>query len=256
MEIPGKMQVTLVTHYGEKAGNLLELIRLCQDKLSELLLSAFRPYELEQAHGTIIGLEGCRVENQIKNGNFLNHGGQTRFMAPEELLAFLRSSEIPLLNVRIGGYRHDKEWGFLSRNKHPYLRSFSIQGPIAVAMGWPVNGETFPNTLDKLRRRFNEVNVLHSWHRKETDIDNDFFFVLGRVDRRFVDETRLQQVEEEMRLLFAGLSNVTIPIHQGVLSLVGYLDTQLPVPTSCSFRIDNPELDTERLLNLYPVCET
>lgn len=197
------MQVTLVSFYGEKNGKVVEFIRFCQDKLSKLLLSAFRPYEMEQVHATIIGLEGCRLEDKIKNENFHSFSKEERFMSAVELLDYLRSDDFPSFNIRIGGYRHHEDYGFLSQSKHPYLRSFSIQSSIAVAMGWPYDDENFPDTLERLRRHFNELNILHRWHRKPSEKDNDFYFVLGRVDRRFVGDIQIQQVEEEMRLFLA-----------------------------------------------------
>lgn len=260
LEIPGRMQVTLVSFYGEKSGKVMELIRFCQDKLSELLLSAFRPYELEQVHATIIGLEGCRLGDKIKNENFQSFGKAERLMSTVELLEFLRSDDFPAFDIRIGSYRHHEDYGFLSQGKHPYLRSFSIQssiaqGSIAVAMGWPCDNDKFPDTLESLRRHFNELNVLHRWHRKPGEKDNDFYFVLGRVDRRFVSDVRIHQVEEEMRLSLAGINNMTLPVNKDVLSIVGFLDTQLPPQTSCSFKIDDADLNDNRLLKLYPSCE-
>jgi hypothetical protein len=256
MEIPGWMQATLVAYYGDKTGNLLDMIRACQNKLSELLLASFRPYELEQVHGTIIGLEGCRVGDSIRNENFRKFRKEERLMSPEKLLEFLRSDEFTSFKIRVGGYRHHLDYGFLSRSKHPYLRSFSIQGEIAVAMGWPFDGDSFPDVLDKLRYRFNDLNVLHAWHRKQGDIDNDFYFVLGRVDRRFLSDVQIQRVEEEMRLFLAGINTLIFPIDKAALSIVGFLDTQLPIQTSCSFRITDQTLNASKFLSLYPSCET
>ena len=256
MEIPGKMQLTLVSYYGEKTKPALDLIRLCQDKLSAMLLSAFRPYELEQVHGTIIGLEGCRVGSLIRNDNFSSNRGEDRQMSPAELLRYLRSNEFPSFSIRVGGFRHYKDWGFVSRSQHPYLRSFSIHGSIAVAMGWPIEGDSFTDTLDKLRHKFNEINVLHKWHKKEGDKDNDFFFVLGHVDLRSISAVQLQGVQEEMRLFLAGLNDVIIPINKEVLSIVGYLDAHLPIETSCSFKTNDSQLNPERILHLYPDCGT
>lgn len=173
-------------------------------------------------------------------------------MSPEKLLDFLRSDKFPAFNIRVGGYREDLNYGFLSQNKHPYFRSFSIQNEIAVAMGWPFDGDRFPNTLDTLRHDFNKVNVLHRWHRTPEAIDNDFYFVLGRVDRRFLSEAVIRKVENEMRDFMAGLNNRVFTIDQTVLSIIGYLDTQLPVQTSCSFKIADPALDSRKLLDLYP----
>jgi hypothetical protein len=249
------MQVTLVSYYGEKSGKVLEFIRCCQDELSRLLLSAFRPYEVEQVHATIIGLEGCRLGGKIRNENFGTFYQEERFMSAGELLDVLRSNDFPSFDIRIGGYRHHEDYGFLSQSRHPYLRSFSVQGSIAVAMGWPYDEEQYSDVLERLRRRFNELNILHRWHRKPSDEDNDFYFVLGRVDRRFVSDIQIKQVEEQMRLFLTGVNDLKIPVTKDALSIVGFLDTQLPPQTSVSFKIGDAELTESRLLKLYPTCE-
>lgn len=170
LEIPGKMQVTLVAFYGEKPKELLHLIQYLQNLLAERLLSAFHPYQLEQVHGTIIGLEGHRGDTSIHNLN------SDAAVAPSLLLSFLRSPDFRPTTVRIGGYRHYHEYPFQSRGMHPYLRSFSIQGAIAVAMGWPASESQFPTSLDELRRQFeSRLAVRHKWHRKPGDVDNCVF---------------------------------------------------------------------------------
>jgi len=245
------MQVTLVSHYGPKSGKVLELVRVCQETLSKNLGAAFRPYEVEQVHGTIIGLEGQQVGNTIQNQNSEKIALPNCAVDPNRLLQFLRTGLVSSLEIRVGGFRHDVNWGFTSQGSHPYLRSFSIQKEIAVAIGWPVQEGAFPLTLDGMRRSFNSLNVVHKWHQKPGDVDNDFFFALGRVDRRFVSDTQVHAVEEHIRVLLAGLKDTTFPVNRNTLSIVGYLDAQLPAATSCSFAINDPELNPTRLLDLY-----
>ena len=50
-------------------------------------------------------------------------------------------------------------------------------------MGWPNEDGSYPNSLDLLRRTFREYGISHKWHRTDDEIDNDFFFVLGTIDR-------------------------------------------------------------------------
>lgn len=246
------MQVTLVSHYGPKSGKVLELVRVCQRTLSEALGAAFDPYELEQVHGTIIGLEGTRAGGNIKNRNSEKLALADCDVDPDTLLQFLRTN-LALLNIRVGGFRPEVNWGFTSQGRHPYSRSFSIQQEIAVAMGWPVEAGTFPLTLDTLRRSFNSLNVVHKWHKQPADVDNDFFFVLGRVERSSISETQVRAVEEEIRVLLASLKDTIFPVDRDTLSIVGYVDAQLPTATSLAFAINDPELDATRLLDLYSV---
>ena len=247
LELPGQMQVTLVSFYGEeKPAELAQLIISLQDMLASALGSGFRAYELRQVHGTLVGIEGYRVGTAIQN---LNSGLQ---VDARSLLSFIRSDDFPSIQVRVGGYQHHKEFPFKSRGMHPYLRSFSVQGDIAVATGWPINSG-FPNSIDDLRRRFDsELNVRHKYHRRQDDRDNDFFFALGRIDRRRTDALQLQGVVEQARSSLAGLDGVLATVSADTLRLVAYLDPQLPTETSAWFAIKDPALTAERFLALYP----
>lgn len=242
------MQTTLVSHYGEKPEDVALYVKRCQDKLKTLLPYVFTPYELAQVHGTIIGLEGCQTNNQIENMNFREYRKEIRLIEPSQLLAFLRSSGIPSFDVQIGGYAETTNYGFHSQGKHPYLRTFSIQGLIAVAMGWPVDGS---NVLDDFRRSFNQFNVLHKWHKNESDIDNDFFLVLGQIDRESVTDARIADVESRMRQYMANTRPVTVTVNQTSLQLICYLDTQLPLNTSRAYAVNDSELTSDRFLQCY-----
>jgi hypothetical protein len=245
VELPGQMQVTLVAFYGDKPPELAQLITYLQDTLASSLGAAFRPYQLEQVHGTLVGLEGNRTGSTIQN---VNSGLP---VDASRLLSFLRS-DFPSITVRVGGYPRHQEFPFTSRGMHPYLRSFSVQDEIALAMGWPVDSGAV-NSLDHLRWRFaSELNVRHKWHKQEGDCDNDFFFVIGRVDRRLLNTTRLQGVAEHVRVSLAGLDGVLATIGPATLRLVAYLDPQLPTETSLWLAVDDPTLTAARLLALYP----
>jgi hypothetical protein len=244
----GKMQVTLVSHYGEKPDELEGLIRSCQELLSFGLAARFRPYPVEQVHGTIIGLEGHRKSGRLLNRN---SGKQVH---PKALLRFLRE-QFPVIEIRIGGYRHRASYGFQSRGTHPYFRSFSIQGKIAVAMGWPVQGDTFPNSIDDLRWRFSrDFGVRHKWHKTKDAVDNDFFLVLGRVEES-IDRFRLDHAVTEVRTFLSGLEGVHVRIEKDTLRVVAYMDDQLPPETSWVFSVDDPLLTSDRLLAYYPMSD-
>ena len=174
------MQLTFVSHYGPKPAPFVEKIRLLQSMIAEQLGGRFEPYTVEQVHGTVIGLEGARFETRIRNENSAFRGTE-RFIDFQGLLDFLRTRPEFDWDVRIGGYDLACDYGFTSAGQHPFLRSFSIRGEIAVAMGWPQSLGTVVPSLDELRRAFQQFGALHKWHQCESDVDNDFFFVLGRV---------------------------------------------------------------------------
>jgi hypothetical protein len=242
------MQVTLVAHYGDKPAALSTLVQHLQGKMHELLGPAFRAYELEQVHGTVIGLEGCRVGTRVMNQHSrspLNLRGA---------LEFLHGSRFRPISVQIGGYHASGAYPFQSRNTHPYLRSFSIQGDVAVAMGWPNEGGRYPNSLDQLRRAFQEYGIGHKWHRTGNDVDNDFFFVVGTIDRGMTDATALESTTQIVRAELASCGETLIEIDRNTLQLVGYSNPQLPRGASCWFGLDELDL-VARLEVLYPECQ-
>jgi len=240
------MQVTLVTHYGEKPDDLAALILNCQELLSLRLASSFRPYQLEQVHGTIIGLEGHQQSGRLLNRN---SGEQ---VDPKALLRFLRK-QFPSIDIRIGGFNDWANYAFQSRGTHPYLRSFSIQGKIAVAMGWPVQGDAFPNSMDDLRWKFcRDLGLRHKWHNTEDAVDNDLFFVLGRVEES-IRADRLHHAMTEVRAFLSSLDGLFVRIEKDTLRVVAYMDEQLPLETSSVYSVDDPLLTPDRLLSYYPV---
>jgi hypothetical protein len=243
-----RLQVTLVSHYGEKPPRLSALVRYLQQKLLDLFGPLYRPYEIAQVHGTIIGLGGCRLGETVRNAN----SGMAMDLA--RLVEFLRSQQLQSIQVRVGGYQSGGEYPFRSRNTHPYLRSFSIQGDVAVAMGWPIQGSDFPNSLDQLRRRLQEFGVRHKWHRTDAEIDNDFFFVLGTLDRGAIDQAGLDSSTALIRAELAVYGSTPVEISRDTLRLVGYSDTQLPRDTSCWYELDEPAL-VAKLEEMYPDCE-
>ena len=249
--VNNQMQTTLVAFYGTKPESFSRLIRLCQERISQSLRHGFIPYQVEQVHATLVGLEGCRIGDTIVNKNFLDHRGERRLMNFSALLELLRSKQFPHIQLRIGGYKAGENLGFDSRGKHPYERSFAIRGETAVAMGWPVNRS---RPLDCLRRSFTEVNVLHKEHRTETDVDDDFYFVLGRVDKRVATDEGIKEVHDELRQMLANIKPVELLLTPESLSIVAYLDTQLPLNTSRVFDLMKSGVDGPTLVRLYPAC--
>jgi len=244
-----EMQLTIVSHYGKKSVELINLISMLQDKLSECLGFAFKPYDMEQAHGTIIGLEGIFTAKGILNKWFKENTNEDRYMETERLLGFIKSDGIKEIKIKIGGYHFHKDYGFKSREQHPFLRSFSIQGKIAVAMGWPIENDKYVKTLYQLRKDFEQVGVLHKWH-KERYEDNDFFFVLGRVDKEYVNPLVLERTASEMRLILAGIDE-RITIGKDTMSIVAYIDPQLPITISGAFSFNDESLTSKLINHLY-----
>lgn len=258
------MDVTMVAYYGTKTGGLGEFLANLQHRLSNCLGEAFERYELEQVHGTIVGLEGKRAGDQVFNTNYLN---AHRRLLPMDLgvvfTGVVQESRLLPLRIRVGGFTPEAQYPFDSRGMHPFLRSFSIQGEIAVAMGWPVDGNVFTLSLDRLRRAFISANVLHKYHNSDVDVDNDLFFVLGRIDRTSTKDQTVKDVEHVMRRHLADIEPITFELRQDQISIIAYKDSTLPVQGSRVYTLevayrrmdeikalyDELDVDTARLAN-------
>jgi hypothetical protein len=243
------MQLTLVSHYGPKLAPFAEKIRLLQSLIAEQLGRRFEPYTAEQVHGTIIGLEGARFGARIRNENFRRFRGEERFINFQGLLDFLRAQPEPDWEVRVGGYDLACDYGFTSAGRHPFLRSFSVRGEIAVAMGWPHRSGSFVSSLDELRRALQYFGALHKWHQRESDVDNDFFFVLGRVP----PDTESAQRDAAQHIIREHLAAEPLlaPVTRATLSFVAYLDPQLPPETSQTLRLNDLQVTASLLAGIY-----
>ena len=243
-------QLTLVVGYGSKPRAFEALIADLQKQLGSQLGSAFRPYALSQVHSTIVGLEGIREADQILNVNFMRLRHERRAMALGRALAVLDGQALPL-RIRIGGFAAARKYPFTSRGRHPYARSFSLQGSQAVVIGWPVSGTGFPLALDDLRRCFaRDANVLHKYHGSVSDIDNDFFFVLGTIDESRVDQASRARIELDVRDRLANREPLIVAWEREHVSVVVYTDPLLPLSSSRAFRLDDALHRLEQLREL------
>ena len=243
------MQLTLVSHCGSKPAVFARTIREIQDLLGRALGGDFLPYAVEQVHGTIVGLEGTRTGNGVRNENFARGRGEEQIIQFDALLQFLRERFSPI-DVRISGFAENAGHGFASQGQHPFARSFSIQNGIAVAIGWPWREGACVAQLDQLRRIFQEFGVLHKWHRRPGDVDNDFFFVLGRVNPRTPPESQ-RRAERQVREWLAAIPPQFIRIDGDSLSFVAYHDSQLPLQGSRALRLHDSSVTAEVLTRVY-----
>lgn len=179
--------ITAVALYGAKTGEFKELLETVQAMLSERLRDGFRPYTLDQIHGTVVRLDGVAdaQAGRIVNLRYLQVTGNPRGMDHARAMEILTARLTPPLSIRIGGYRPDTPAGFSSRGQHPHDRMFSVQGNAFVLMGWPEPAVPDGNSarpLDELRRAMNEANIQHWYHESAADVDNDFHLVVGHHD--------------------------------------------------------------------------
>jgi hypothetical protein len=232
------VNVTLTAFYGDKPEPFAALIREAQ-RLLKFLGDAFCPYDLRQVHATLFGLEGRVLrDGTILNANYEALRGEARIMRSADVVELVRTSAYLPLAVRIGGYRTEVTYPFSSRGQHPWHRSFSIQGTRAVALGWPVDGSLYPPSLDAFRRDMNRANVLHKYHAKAGDIDNDLFFVLGTVRPGVAEPPRLEATEQRLRE-FLSSTCVELDVDRHDLQIVGYVDPTLPTASTVSHALSS-----------------
>jgi hypothetical protein len=172
--------ISAVAFYGPKTGRLRELLTGVQAQIAEHVGDDFRPYTLDQVHATLIALNGVRAGGTIVNEYLLEHAGERREMDLPRVMDILARRFATPLRVRIGGFRPGQAVPFTSRGQHLAERSFSVQGEAFVLVGWPAEslaGAGRP--LDDLRREMNAAGVLHRYHARPGDVDNDLHLVVG-----------------------------------------------------------------------------
>jgi hypothetical protein len=172
--------ISAVAFYGPKTGRLRELLTGVQAQVAEHVGNDFRPYTLDQVHATLIALNGVRAGGTIVNEYLLEHAGERREMDLPRVMDILARRFATPLRVRIGGFRPGQAVPFTSRGQHVAERSFSVQGEAFVLVGWPAEslaGAGRP--LDDLRREMNAAGVLHRYHARPGDVDNDLHLVVG-----------------------------------------------------------------------------
>jgi hypothetical protein len=181
--------ISAVAFYGPKTGRLREVLAGVQALIAEHVGDGFRPYAPEQVHATLIALNGVREDGgRVVNEYLLEHAGVRREMELSRVMDILaRRFSVPL-PVRIGGFRPDQAVPFTSRGQHLAERTFSVQGNAFVLVGWPAEslaGAGRP--LDDLRREMNAAGVLHRYHARTGDVDNDLHLVVGHHAGALVD---------------------------------------------------------------------
>lgn len=248
---PGKMDVTLVAYYGDKPPLIAQLISNAISELSSLLGNGFVPYALQQVHATIIGLEGRRTDQHIINTNYAELCDEPRPMDLKAAFQILKGKPLLPFDVTIGGFIDGGPYSFTSRDVVPYMRSFSIQGQYAVAMGWPYSNGKYSKSIDQLRRAFNAANILHKYHGSPNAEDNDFFFVLGHIIKENTNQNQRLEAQGRLRSFFAAHEPVSVPISRNFLRVVTYVDEKLPPETSCSYTLDEAKEKIDLIQSLY-----
>jgi len=253
---PGKSNLSLVAYYGDKPPEIETMIGEAQEILQSRLSLAFRKYDIRQIHATLVSLEGHKTANGIVNTNYTRFRHDRRIIAFSKAFKLLKDPDLLPFKVIIGGYKEYDDYPFTSRGTHPYQRSFSIQGDVAVAMGWPRDGKDYPPALNRLRRAFNSANILHKYHRTADDTDNDFYFVLGNVILEKTSKPALRSTHERMIEFLSCRDSLTVNVAREHLRVIAYTDPRVPPDTTRSYTLDEAEEQLEEIKSLYRNAET
>jgi hypothetical protein len=171
------------------------------------------------------------------------------------LFGFLRESDHLPFHAQFGGFKN-VDYPFASRGARPYDRSFSIQGEIAVVIGWPIGAApgglaapAYPRVVDDLRREAQRFNVLHRWHRRPTDVDNDLYVRLGLVEGE-PRQSEVAMIEAEMRQSLRAVPPVIMPLGIPDLTVVSYPadDESLPEDRTRAVALADSRLQDESFI--------
>lgn len=230
--------VSLVAFYRNKPPQLTALIDELQIYLerTSILKGKFQSYPLEQIHGTIIGCEGISTKQGIISKWFLENRQELRYIDLDRLSQYFQKSDRFPLILRFGGYNPNLDYKFLSRNHHPFARSFHLQSStakttLAILIGWSFQNGCISFALDHLRRHAQKFNCLHKYHYLPQTIDNDFYLCLGI----FKEQLKLEDVlfvQEKIRKKLQAKPPIHIPLNKKDLAFVSYQDPSLPVKTT------------------------
>lgn len=223
-------QYSLVAFWGEKK----ESHPLFHKKIKALILELakilgekkFKPYEDSKIHSTLIGLERILDQNDFFNKNYLEQRGERKKMDIRGFLhKLIEAPSVFPINIRVGGYEKNQEYPFSSRNLHPFFRSFSIQGNAPgsrlVLMGWPCEKGAYPPTIDELRKKANPFNILHKYHKKPGDYDNDAYFVLGTLKKEIPPDL-FKSCEKRLQKSLAEGEHLDVKMKVNDLKIIAY----------------------------------
>jgi hypothetical protein len=136
-----------------------------------------------QTHVTLIGMEASFDRSELINKNLkeIKERVELRPMAMDlaGFSRYLRGIETPI-RLKFGGFSPDAINPYDSRP--PFERSFTIRpNGLIVAVGWPVLNDVIQPALIDFRKGAERFQIVHKYHVKETDCDDDAFLVIGAV---------------------------------------------------------------------------
>lgn len=259
-------QTTLVALYGDKPKALVTLIQQCQEIIETVPGIEFEPYDIRQVHTTLLGY--CTVAaSPLHNLNLAQYRDRLAVMDIAGFMAFLKTSGYLPFQVQVGGF-HPRDYPFTSRGQRPFDRSFSVQGNKAVMLGWPIRGvplrspptsipeqlqegRLYPLVLDQLRQAAQSFNILHTYHRQPTDVDNDFYFRIGLLNPDSLSSEAQHNLETVVRKFLSRLPPLIVEVSEAEVAIATYTDERLPVDSTQIIPLETFNLTSDQIRSLY-----
>jgi hypothetical protein len=259
-------QATLVAFYGAKPDALEGLIKRCWETIAEVLRSDFSPYDLNQVHATIVGLESASGPG-LRNLNFCRYRKKGLSMdLPGFRNSLLSGQRLPF-HIQVGGFA-DRDYPFTSRGLRPHCRSFSIQGDKAVVMGRPIRGQPlqqapaaipdavqearlYPDILDRIRLSAQIYNILHAYHPDPADMDNDFYLRIGLINPKSLTDLTTKRLEDRVRQCLAAVHPVLVGVGLSDLYIASCQEDTLPLGSTRAWSIIDSSLNGDFWGSLY-----
>jgi hypothetical protein len=250
LQIPDVPGVSLVAYYGNKPLKLQQLITELQQLLKDSFATNFIPYDLKQVHATIIGCEGVKTKSGIINKWFYALRNEIRYIDCAGLLNYFLTSNLFLLNICFGGYQDDVDYQFLSRDRHPAVRSFQLQIAkdntlIPIVIGWSLQEQIITTEIDNIRRNLQQFNCLHKYHKFPHNIDNDVYLRLGTITTNFNSDL-IATIQQKVNYYLQNKKPTIIPLSKENLAIAKYQSLSLPISTTEIYSLaklyNNPKL--------------
>lgn len=137
-----------------------------------------------------------------------------------------------------------------------------------VVMGWPVHQEPskpgragafglsrreniYPNTLEGIRRSLQAFNDFHTYHQRDTDIDNDYYFRIGLVPYLSSVDPRRDQVEQDMRQFLSNRQPIILDVTLADLYVVSYEDNKMLPSSIQTWPINSTQVTPDFISHIY-----
>lgn len=249
-------QVTLVSLYGEKTKSFVQLIQGCSDIILRSPLShVYKPYQIEQIHGTIVGMERLTGYSEYYNARLWDDTKVKAVMDFDHIIPILRK-HLPL-TIQLGGFPKSFT-DFESFGHFPYERSFQIQWKTKrfTLIGWSHKSHNFTTqrSINNLRDEIeSRCHIRHKYRN-----DNDLFMVLGEItlpdsmtDEELSElEKTASAVESEVRNYLVD-NKIDITLNIDDLSFAQYEVETLSPESTVAYRVTDNKVNAKFIESLY-----